>query len=434
MSLRDIVNVQISKSTRGVTQVGFGIPLVLGGTGSQMSPDIVRKYGSITDVAADFATSDAEYKAANAIFSQSPRPQYIKIGHRTAEIAQVVTVTPNVATQAIQHYIETINGIIFDFTSDATPTASEVVAGLTALINAAVGLGVTASGSSTLILTAAVAGVGFSHAESANLVAVTTTPNNGAQEDLSAIQLVDNDWYMIACTSRASHDILNIAAWTEAQLKMYLACTNDSNSLVSSSTTDALFILNARKYARTAGLWSGDQANFPEAGWMGGVLPLDPGSETWAFKGIAGIIADKLTPSQIQQLKLRSANYYINVAGIDVTLDGVVSDKEYIDSIRFIDWFQQRLEERIFTDLANVPKIPYTDGGASFVENNIRAQISAGQAVGGIANDPAPTVSVPPVLSQTQADRAARRYPGSTFSWRLAGAMQEIDINGNVSV
>lgn len=435
MALQDIVNVNISKSGPGVTQTGFGIPLVLGSS-SKISPDRIRTYGSISDVAADFATSDAEYKAANAIFAQSPKPSKIKIGRRLAEATQIVTVTPDISVQAIQHYIQTINGVVFDFTSDATPTAAEVVTGLSALINAAVGLGVTASGSTTLILTANVQGVAFTYSESANLVAVLSTANHGIPEDLFTIQGIDNDWYAIMITSRADHDLLNLASWTESQLKMACVCSADVNALLASSTTDAFYLLKQKKYARTFGIWSADQADYPDAAWLGRMLPVDlaPNSDDWDLVSLQGIVADVLTGTQQQQLKARNANYYITIAGVDATQDGRVFDSEYVDSIRGIDWFQQRLEERIFGDMINKPKIPYTDAGASFIENEVRAQIAAGQRIGVIANSPDPTVVVPSVLSQTASDRAARKYPGTTFTWRLAGAIQQMDINGFVSV
>lgn len=81
-------------------------------------------------------------------------------------------VTSDVTTQSIQHYIQTIDSVPYDYTSDATPTAAEVVAGLTSLINADGACPTTASGTTTLILTPKVLGTAFTHSESANLTAV----------------------------------------------------------------------------------------------------------------------------------------------------------------------------------------------------------------------------------------------------------------------
>jgi len=82
-----------------------------------------------------------------------------------------VRVTPDVSTQAIQHFIQTINGVNYDFLSSATPTASEVVTGLIALINADSLCPVTGSGTDILTLTPKILGAPFTHTESSNLIA-----------------------------------------------------------------------------------------------------------------------------------------------------------------------------------------------------------------------------------------------------------------------
>ena len=436
MSLQDIVSVQISKTGKQVTQIGFGTPLILGNSSAlnaAFGSDRVRAYESLVAVAADLPTSCAEYLAAEAMFEQSPSPSEIKIGRRLAEAIQTETITPNVSSQAIQQYIETINGVAYTYTSDATPTAAEVVAGLIALINGGQ-TAVVASGVNVMTLTAAVAGVPFTHSESANLTAAETVPAHGIADDLNQIQTVDDDWYALMITSRADHDILEAAAWIETQLKMFCPCSSDVTATATGNTSSAFSQLAAKKYARTFPMWSDDQVDYPDAAWLGTCLPLTPGSETWAFKTLVGITASKLTQTQINALKAINCNYYVTVAGVDCTFNGVVSDNEYIDSIRFIDSFQADVEERIFSTLVNSAKIPYTDNGAAIIEGDIRAAISAGQAAGGIATDPKPTVTVPSVLSQSVANRQARIFPNINFTWRLAGAIQEVVINGNVSV
>lgn len=433
MSLESIVNVVISRQTKGVTQVGFGTPLILGLHTRYLDSAFFRVYEDMDGVAADFQTSDAEYKAANSAFAQNPHPEKVVIGRRTAEVAQVATVTPNVVTQAIQHYIETINGVAYDFTSDASPSASEVVAGLSALINADTNCPAAATGSTTLILTAKVTGTGFSHAESVNLVAVDTTPNHGVVEDLQRIQDVNDDWYAIMLTSRNLDDFKNAAGWTEAKLKVFFACDADPNALTTSALDFGSYI-KTKALSRSLYFYSGDQADYPEAAWLGVVLPLAPGSETWKFKTLALITPDNLTETQKTNLKNKNANYYETIAGVNITSDGKVGSGEYIDIVRGIDWLQKRMEERIFATLINASKIPYTDPGVAILEGDVRAQLSEGEQVGLIAPDPAFTVVAGKVLDQQPADRTARKYKGLSFSARLAGAIHEIDINGVVTV
>ncbi len=87
--------------------------------------------------------------------------------------AQVITYTP--ATANATPFSVSINGINYDFLSDADGTPTEAVTAFKALINADTAVhGVVASGTATLILTGA-AGASFTYHASANMSAVVTT-------------------------------------------------------------------------------------------------------------------------------------------------------------------------------------------------------------------------------------------------------------------
>lgn len=89
--------------------------------------------------------------------------------------AQVTTITPTAVNSTV--YNLAINGRAYAITSDGSATATEISAAFIALINADTDVGVTASGTSTLVLTANVAGVPFSVSLGANLAAAATTAN-----------------------------------------------------------------------------------------------------------------------------------------------------------------------------------------------------------------------------------------------------------------
>lgn len=90
-------------------------------------------------------------------------------------VAQVTTYTPTAGTAAT--YQVSINEKTFQYLGDGSDTAAEIVTALIALINADSDLPVTASGTSTLILTADVAGVPFTTSATANMSAAATTAN-----------------------------------------------------------------------------------------------------------------------------------------------------------------------------------------------------------------------------------------------------------------
>src|SRR5579884_2455780 len=194
MSLESIVNVQISKTGRGVTQTGFGTPLILGPS-NNINPDIIRDYSSMDDVSADFAPSDPEYMAANAVFNQSPHPQVVKIGRRTnTDTAQVDHVT--VANVQDSHlYGISINGNHATFTSGVGATANSILTGLKAAIDALSQPVTTGVSGSLLTITANEAGIAFTdEADNTDLTVTNFTASAGVVNDLVAIQNVDDDW------------------------------------------------------------------------------------------------------------------------------------------------------------------------------------------------------------------------------------------------
>lgn len=443
MGLEQIVNLNISRDTASVSQAGFGTPLILGSNAGFANPT-VRSYSSLPGVLADFATSTDEYKAAAKCFGQTPKPATVKIAKMLAKVAQVNTLTPDVSLQQIAHFIVTIDGVAFDFTSDADPTAAEIVTGLKDLVNAASACKMAATGTTTLVLTAKSAGVSSSVSCSANLANVLTTPNVGVAESLAAIALSgDDDWYALICTSKADGDILEAAAYIEAVKKIYGVSKNGASILDQADRTDVFSKLMDGNYFRTFCFFSNDYANFPEAGLLGRVLPLIPGSETWAFKTIAGITVDSLTASSIAALKSKNANYYIKMGGNSIVLDGKVAGGEWIDIIRLIDLIAARMQENIFGSLLRNAKIPMTNGGVTVIENDVSSVLSANQKTGGIAPDevdasgdlvPGFSTSFPKVSEISTNDRAARKLTGGKFSARMAGAIHAAEINGNVTV
>jgi len=441
MGLEQIVNVQISRQTGGVTQAGFGTPMILGNTSSELTVGQIKTYSSLTAVLEDFASSDAEYVAASKIFAQTPKPPQIKIARHIALVAQVSTHTPNVSSQTVQAFTVTINGTLFSFTSDSDPTAAEVVTGLISLINAGTEP-VTASGTTTLILTADNAGQPFTIANSANMPATSSTASVGYPEAFAAISAVDDDWYAVVGTVKTQWAILAIAAYIETQRKIYGVSIEEADALDIAEEGDTGSLLKIGNYFRTFWMYSAVSETYPEAAWFGRVLPLSPGSETWAYKTLAGVATDNLSSGQIASLKDKNGNYYTVVGGVSIMIDGKVAGGEWVDVIRFIDWLQARIQERIFGSVVRLDKIPYTDGGIAIVDNDLKSVLKDGQDVGGIAADtvdangnplPGFTTTFPRAFAVSANDKAARTLTGS-FTAKLAGAIHAVTINGTVTL
>ena len=430
MSLDQIVNIQITLGSKSVTRAGFGTPLVLGPNGD-FGSDLVRTYTSLPGVAEDFATTDDEYKWAQRLFSQEKKPRQIRIGKRAVKVAQIETLTPTVANTTA--YKVTINGEDYEFTSDADATATEIVAGLIALINADPLCKMSGSGTTTLILTAENPGEANSVSASSNLAIVHTTANHGVIEDIQALQQVNDDWYCLILTSRDDLEILQAAAYIEALRKIFIAAS-DGLSIKTASTTDLGSVLKQKTYNRTALLWSGDEASGPEAAWAGRKLPTDPGSEQWRYASLSGISTDVLNATELANLNAKNVNHYTTVGGVGIVQKGKMASGQWIDVTRFLDWFTARVQEGIYGLLVSVEKVPYTDGGVTSLEAIVRAKIEEGIRVGGISRDDGYTVESQKVAEVDPQLRQDRIFPDIAFEFRLAGAIGEVTVKGFVSV
>ena len=106
--------------------------------------------------------------------------------------ANITTITLVTANVPVEQYTQTINGTPYTYVSDGTPTATEVCNGLRALINADGPLPVTASGTTTLILTADVLGESFTHSPSANMSTVDNTPSTTATAVVTGLKTLIN--------------------------------------------------------------------------------------------------------------------------------------------------------------------------------------------------------------------------------------------------
>jgi hypothetical protein len=180
--------------------------------------------------------------------------------------------------------------------------------------------------------------------------------------------------------------------------------------------------------------WSAATGDFLDAALEGAVLPLDPGSETWAYKPLAGITVGTFTSTQRANLEAKNVGFYDTTAGLTMTWEGKVASGEYIDVVRFIDWLKARIGEAVFSALANAKKIPYTGKGIEVVANAVRGVLKQASKppVEGITEDF--EVLTPAIGDVSAADKATRTLNNVSFSATLTGAIHKVNLQGVVSV
>lgn len=129
MALKDIVTVNITRQTTSVAVAAFNVPLILSTFATSKTTTAftrARSYGSLKELEDDgWASTDAVYKMANAIFAQNPSVSRVVVGRADSGDATVAA-----SLAAIQAEDNSWYGLVADqtFAADVSSIAAWVEA------------------------------------------------------------------------------------------------------------------------------------------------------------------------------------------------------------------------------------------------------------------------------------------------------------------
>jgi hypothetical protein len=462
MALSDLIQITISLNAAQISRQGFGAPLILANGDNTVSwgSQVVRTYSSLAAVANDFATTTGTYLMAQRLMQQSPTVPLFYVGLRNASIEAQdfhIALQSGVAGNAGIVLSGNVNGTAFTYTTNSTDgtTNDSIIGGLEAVIaalsisNLTVSVDTTGgAGFHTVKLLSAAHVFNSVGVDNIGLLSLVQDHGSGSTAanvatDLNAIAGQNSNWYAILNPINSQEDVLGIAAWAESNTKLFIAQTQDSNNATiaaSGDTTSTMGKLANSAYTHTSAWYSKNTSDFLDAGVAGACLPLTPGSETWAYKTLAGVPATTFTETQRNNIvgsigvNGKFGNIYETVAGINITEFGFVSGGEFVDVERFKDSLAANIQADILAALANAPgKLPFTDAGIAVIRAVVLSDLKAGVAVGGLSANPAPTVNVPLAANVSSANKIARNLPLVNFTATLAGAIHTAQITGTIT-
>jgi hypothetical protein len=440
-SLNDIVNVQIALQTASVQRGDFGTPMIVGPLMS--FPERVRIYTEL-DAAIEDDLPPSILTAVTDCFSQTPRPRQLKVGRRAVSKG-VVTITPANLTV----YTITVVGTspeTYTFTSDASATAAEIATGLAGVITADTNETMTATAVGDTVELVWISQSNLQGVQlGANLDWGTISPLAGGtavSDDLAAIKDADNSWYGLVMSERIDATILSAAEWTEANEKLFITASANSDILTPGIETDLVSVLKNTRYYRTAILYHANAATeYPDAAWAGRVFTIAPGAETWALKQLASVTPNNLSATQRNTVITKGGNLFeFYQSQIALTNPGKTAAGEWIDVIRGRDWLKDLIQTNLAQMLINRNKVPYTDAGIQLCATNLRKSLQQAANQGYLAPDEIDSqgVTVPgfvitaPVSADIDPLVKASRILTLEFAARLAGAIHVINVNGSV--
>lgn len=426
--LDSIIQVTIRRDTATVETAAFDIPLIIA-THTAFS-ERARTYSDMDGVEEDFASTTKVWKMASNLFGQDiGRPVSIVVGRR-----QVDSVVGTVSSVVVgQTYSVTINGTTYSYVAATGNSASVVVAGIKTQYDLAPKVGITFTNNldGTFDVAVSVAGTAWSIKSSTNVILENDAPTETYVEARSAIKLENDLWYATLADTHLKADILALAAATESDKKIYATSTQDATA-IATSDTDPIAAIFALQYGRTfiTYLPTAD-TEYPEAAWVGGVLPQVVGSADWDFKRASGITVSNINDTARTNLRAKNGNMFTRVAGQNIFQDGNMADGRPIYEIIIKDWIEARMKEQIFFRLVNSLKIPFTRKGFAVIESEMRSVLS--QGVGNNALDTFSVVSPDP-LSVPENLRSQGIAGNFTFTARYSGSVRTIIIRGNLTV
>ncbi len=246
---------------------------------------------------------------------------------------------------------------------------------------------------------------------------------------LTAAEASDDDkWYFTNIDSRAEADIVEVATWTEARRKMFVAQSSDAD-LLNGVAANVGEVLRLASRLRTVLAFHLLDTEFLDGGWTGFVAAFDldapNGVGTWKSKQLGGVTINAIQDGDIANIKAENANVYVQLFGRGHTEEGTSSEGEFADVQTTLDWLEARAQEFVFGAQATVTtKVPFTNRGIGLMGNQIERLAELSVVNGHLSDDSEPVVGIPDVTDIDPADKNARILnPPLTLDGILSGAI-----------
>lgn len=273
----------------------------------------------------------------------------------------------------------------------------------------------------------------------------------------------NSKWFGLVTTTTTKADILEIAAFTETNRKLYCAGTSDSGCIDPTATDDIMSELKDLSYEFTACSYHTDIANSRiDAGILGRFLGASAGSNIAKFQTLAGCTVDDIGTNGEIAIEGKYGSYYTDLAGMNCYSDGFTASGKRMDLIRDREWLKQESQLRVVALLKNYSdrneKIPYSDEGFAIITTSVLIPLFTEAKTKNIIrfadkDEIATEVGIPeaqldyyypaygfalfvPQVTDPaiRAIRATRKLTGFKFSGNIAGAVESFGILGNLFI
>jgi len=435
--LDQVVSVAVTLGTTGISQAGFGIPLIAGPNGTATSIQTISSASEMT-TSYGYVITDPEYLKAVSLFAQQPSVSTVRIvtlpnGVSGTEKHFEPTGVWSASSFSLEVQGETVTE---DFSTDEDTSYGNLAASIEALDdvfsaswNSIAGklevLSIDGSALSVKVLSFPTGVTALSQE--------VQVGSSTIESDLNTLTASDKEFYALLIASDADPDIKSALSYVNANSMLGFFKTNDVLAETPSETESLAYDLNQSNEDRAVLIYQqySQRLEQADAGLAGIGLPQIVGSITWKFKQPVGVSPVIVSDGSNAELISKKVNLVVRTNSANFTKEGTCASGEFIDIIRGIDWLEARIQENILSLKLNNRKIPYTADGLALISNSIRQVLRLGVNNGLLATF---QITLPEIADISSVDRINRVLKGVTFVATLQGAVHKTEITGTVSV
>lgn len=481
-----LINVTVNMAPRAAQGASLNTALLLGASPVIDTTERMRAYFGINEVAAEFGVAAPEYFAAALYFQQAPQPAELLIGRwaKTATSGSLRGGVLSAAESAIADWQAIANG---SFAIEVDGVEEEVLGldfALATNLNAVAAI-ITAEMMSTSVTWDGARFTATSHSTGATSTVGFAAPA-ATGTDISAMLALDAgrasppvagmaaetpeeavalflDGYAERFLGLAFADAgltrdqqVGVATLIEAdQQHLYAATTLDPTTLDATAAADLASRFKALGLKYSFAHYSSTN---PYAGvsLLGRLLTTNFAANnstiTLMFKQAPGIVPEQLTSHQANVLKDKNCNVFVAYDNDTAIIQyGITPSGIFIDSVYNSIWLRGSVQAGIYNLLYQSPtKIPQTDAGnaliAAVIESACEAGVNNGYLAPGIWNSAGfgvlaqgdmltkgYYVYTPPIATQPQVAREARKSVVFQVAAKEAGAIHSVDVLININ-
>lgn len=260
-----------------------------------------------------------------------------------------------------------------------------------------------------------------------------TTPYDDLDADLDAILAEDSGWYGLNVDTRIKQSVLDAAAWTETNERLYAAQSSDAD-ILTAAASNLFETMQGLNYDRTIPSFHSQDLEHQSMAWLAHRLVHDPDltSTIWLYAGITGVTPQVLTTTEAGNILTQNGNWFGTFKGLRVMgQEGLLAGGNFIDTRITKDWFKERGEERLAQALADQvargSKHPFEDEGINALVGEIRGLAEKGERLNHFRAGS--TVIQQPLVEDIDAADIVARQLNISGETILAGAVQKTTFN-----